>query len=291
MITDYQCNEVYFSSWLKSDYSNIYNGLEKILNKHNITYGIIPHTKDVWCRDYMPLQIDEYKYLCYNYRPDYLTKNPINHKYITDSQLVCHEMNLKTIPTSLIIDGGNVVKAGNRIIMTEKVFFENPNVSKEGIKREIENKMECEVIFIPWDKEEKYGHSDGIVKPISDDAVLLTNYHDFDSEYTNEVVKRLKGIFDIASLSYKAKELDQRSWAYINFLTVGNLIILPALGIEEDEQALSQIKQYYPNCIIEQLNVSKLVKDRGGLNCISWCRYVNKKNPYVKSFSKKTNQT
>lgn len=245
MITDYQCNEVYFSSWLKSDYSNIYNGLEKILNKHNITYGIIPHTKDVWCRDYMPLQIDEYKYLCYNYRPDYLTKNPINHKYITDSQLVCHEMNLKTIPTSLIIDGGNVVKVGNRIIMTEKVFFENPNVSKEGIKREIENKMECEVIFIPWDKEEKYGHSDGIVKPISDVAVLLTNYHDFDSEYTNEVVKRLNGTFDITSLSYKTKELDQRSWAYINFLTVGNLIILPALGIEEDEQALSQIKQYY----------------------------------------------
>ena len=80
-------------------------------------------------------------------------------------------------------------------------------------------------------------------------------------------------------------------YPYINFLTVGNLIILPALGIEEDEQALSQIKQYYPNCIIEQLNVSKLVKDGGGLNCISWCRYVNKKNPYVKSFSKKTNQT
>lgn len=277
MITDYQCNEVYFSSWLKSDYSNIYDGLEKILNKHNIAYGIIPHTKDVWCRDYMPLQIDEYRYLCYSYRPDYLTDNPINHKYITDSQIVCHEMNLKTIPTSLVIDGGNVVKAGNRIIMTEKVFFENPNVSKEGIKREIENKMECEVIFIPWDKEEKYGHSDGIVKPISDDAVLLTNYHDFDSEYTNEVVKRLNGTFDITSLSYKTKELDQRSWAYINFLTVGNLIILPALGIEEDEQALSQIKQYYPNCIIEQLNVSKLIKDGGGLNCISWCRYANKK--------------
>ena len=58
-------------------------------------------------------------------------------------------------------------------------------------------------------------------------------------------------------------------------MTVGKLIVLPALGIEEDEQALKQIQKIYPDSIIEQLNISELVKDGGGLNCISWCRLVS----------------
>lgn len=53
------------------------------------------------------------------------------------------------------------------------------------------------------------------------------------------------------------------------------MIVLPTLGKEEDDQALEQIKRYYPDSIIEQLNISELVKDGGGLNCVSWCRLVS----------------
>ena len=62
MIPDYQCNVVYFSEWLKKDYPDIFKGLVRILNKHNVAYDIIPNTKDVWCRDYMPLQLDKERY-------------------------------------------------------------------------------------------------------------------------------------------------------------------------------------------------------------------------------------
>lgn len=275
MVPDYKCNAVYFSSWLKSDYPKIYQELAKILNRHNVAYDIIPGTKDIWCRDYMPLQIDNNRYLNYSYKPDYLVKKPCYRKYITDTVNICRDMSLKTKKTSLIIDGGNVVKVGNKVIMTEKVFVENQNIEANDLKDEIEKQMECEVIFIPWDREEIYGHSDGIVKPISDNAVLMTNYHDFDDEYTGKVRKILSAHFDIAELSYNVKKPDPRNWAYINFLSVGNLIVLPALDIEEDELALSQIRQYYPDCIMEQLNISNLIKKGGGLNCVSWCRYVD----------------
>jgi len=80
--------------------------------------------------------------------------------------------------------------------------------------------------------------------------------------------------FEIETLSYKVRKIALESWAYINFLTVGKLIVLPSLGKEEDEQALEQIKKYYPDYIIEQLNISELVKDGGGLNCVSWCRCI-----------------
>lgn len=275
MIPDYGCNAVYFSEWLKKDYSDIYKGLVRILNKHNVAYDIIPNTKDVWCRDYMPLQLDKERYLCYEYKPDYLMNSARNWKYITDSLNVCRGMQLNIKKTPLIMDGGNVVKVGNKAIMTEKVFVENPSMDEDMLKKQLEKQMECEVVFIPWDRNEKYGHSDGIIKPISDNTILMTNYHDFDREYTNEVVKRLSSKFEIETLSYKVRKTAPESWAYINFLTVGKLIVLPALGKEEDEQALSQIKRYYPECLVEQLNISDLVKDGGGLNCISWCRYIS----------------
>lgn len=275
MIPDYGCNAVYFSEWLKKDYSDIYKGLVRILNKHNVAYDIISNTKDVWCRDYMPLQLDKERYLCYEYKPDYLMNSARNRKYITDSLNVCRGMQLNIKKTPLIMDGGNVVKVGNKAIMTEKVFVENPSMDEDMLKKQLEKQMECEVVFIPWDRNEKYGHSDGIIKPISDNTILMTNYHDFDREYTNEVVKRLSSKFEIETLSYKVRKTAPESWAYINFLTVGKLIVLPALGKEEDEQALSQIKRYYPECLVEQLNISDLVKDGGGLNCVSWCRYIS----------------
>ena len=275
MISDYGCNAVYFSEWLKKDYSDIYKGLVRILNKHNVAYDIIPNTKDVWCRDYMPLQLDKERYLCYEYKPDYLMNSARNRKYITDSLNVCRDMQLNIKETPLIMDGGNVVKVGNKAIMTEKVFVENPSMDEDSLKKQLEKQMECEVVFIPWDRNEKYGHSDGIIKPISDNTILMNNYHDFDSENTNAVVKRLSCKFEIETLSYKVRKTAPESWAYINFLTVGKLIVLPALGKEEDEQALSQVKRYYPECLVEQLNISELVKDGGGLNCISWCRLVS----------------
>lgn len=211
MIPDYQCNAVYFSEWLKNDYPDIYHGLARILNRHNVAYDIIPNTKDVWCRDYMPIQLDKERYLCYEYKPDYLMNSASNRKYITDSLDICRDMQLKIKDTPLIIDGGNVVKVGNKAIMTEKVFVENPTVNENTLKNLLEEQMECEIIFIPWDRAEKYGHSDGIIKPISDNSILMTNYHDFDKEYSNEVINRLSDKFEIKILSYNVKKTSPES--------------------------------------------------------------------------------
>lgn len=62
-----------------------------------------------------------------------------------------------------------------------------------------------------------------------------------------------------------------RNWSYINFLSVGKLIILPKLNIDEDEQALKQMKEYFSDSDIEQVNIEPLIEKGGGLNCISWC--------------------
>lgn len=220
----------------------------------------------------MPIQIDDDRFVGYTYRPDYLMKRPCDHRFITDSHAVCRQMQLDTKYSDIVIDGGNVVKAGNRIIMTEKVFAENPGYDRSSLIRELEKLFECELLFLPWDKAEKYGHSDGIVKAISDDTVLMTNYADFDRNIANNITKCLSAAFHVETLRYDCRKKDSRSWAYINFLTAGQLIVLPKLNIEYDEPALRQIETYYPDYTIAQLDVTQSIAAGGGLNCITWCR-------------------
>ena len=272
MIHDADADEVWLSPWLQHEFPDIFAGLTAILKKYRVACEMIPGTNDLWCRDYMPIQIDDGRFVGYTYRPDYLTKRSYDRRFITDSHAICRQMQLDAKYSDIIIDGGNVVKAGNRIIMTEKVFAENPQYDRHSLIRELEKLFECELLFLPWDKAEKYGHSDGIVKAISDDTVLMTNYADFDRETAADMKERLSAAFHVETLRYDCRKKDSRSWAYINFLTVGSLIVLPLLNSEYDEPALTQIETYYPDCTIVQLDVTRSIAAGGGLNCITWCR-------------------
>ncbi len=84
---------------------------------------------------------------------------------------------------------------------------------------------------------------------------------------------RQNGI-DYEFLKFKVNRKDKRNWAYINFLQTKDLILLPKLKIDEDKQAMEQIEKYYPDYAkdnrIVQIDMSKVIKFGGALNCISW---------------------
>jgi agmatine/peptidylarginine deiminase len=71
-------------------------------------------------------------------------------------------------------------------------------------------------------------------------------------------------------VKYKVKQKHKRSWAYINYLQVGNLVLVPQLGIPEDEQALERICKVLPNCKVVGIPALEAVRKGGALNCISW---------------------
>ena len=74
---------------------------------------------------------------------------------------------------------------------------------------------------------------------------------------------------------------DKRNWSYINYLQTKDLILIPKYGIDEDEQALKQIKEYFPAYSnknrVQQVVMSEIVKVGGALNCISWSIKISKK--------------
>lgn len=276
MLTDNLTNSVYFSSLLPEKCPILNTHLVDALQKHGVQYAYLFGTKDIWCRDFMPIQIDENHFVFYKYTPDYL-QDEIGLRIQTNPEDVfqTESNNLRhLLPQSstidLVLDGGNVVKCGNKIVMTDKVFVENKNKTPQEVRCLLEEAFCCEIVFLPWDEHEDYGHCDGIIHYLDDNRVLITNYVDFDKTFAQDFLRILEKHFDVITLKYNVKRKHERSWSYINFLQVGNLILVPQLGIPEDEQALEQISKALPNCEVVGIPALEAVRRGGALNCISW---------------------
>lgn len=291
MILDSDTNLVYLSKRIL-EYPHG-TDIVKQLDQHGVFVDFIPSTRDVWARDYMPVQIADNKYIGYEYCPDYLYPNYVS--LITNQAKVCDEMEIDTVPTGLIIDGGNVVKTSKGIIMFDKVFRENNHFSKIELINRLENTFCSEIIFLPWDRIEYYGHADGVVREISTGKVLMTNYHRFSKKYARQFENILSSHFDVEVLDYDVEKPHRNNWCYINFLRVGDKIFLPQLTpmrrvvneecnianckteyvptgriVEEDALAVEQFKRHFSDYEIIPVSCPKIVDKGGALNCISW---------------------
>ena len=56
-------------------------------------FGLLPHTKDIWTVDYMPIQIATNKFVQFKYDPDYL-QTPELRETISDVDAICKTINL-----------------------------------------------------------------------------------------------------------------------------------------------------------------------------------------------------
>ncbi len=274
MITDDQTNTVYFSSLLPEKCPVLNRYIADFLDENRIHFVYLSETKDIWCRDFMPIQIEEDRFVFYKYTPNYLKDflrlqtNTKDVCQLNRNQLKPVMQNAVTI--DLVLDGGNVVKCGNTVVMTEKVFVENKDKTHSEIERILKDGFQCDLLFLPWDHKEKFGHSDGIVHYAGDGKVLLTNYDEISPYYYSRFHKALEKRFEVIPLKYESKRQHARSWAYINFLQIGKLVLVPQLGLEEDEQAMEQISKALPDCKVEGIPALEAVRKGGALNCISW---------------------
>ena len=276
MTTDNLTNTVYFSDLLPKKCPILNQHIVEALETNKIRYAYLSETKDIWCRDFMPIQIEEDRFVFYKYTPDYL-QTPYYRRLQTNPDKVfqapqnrLEQVTQNAITIDLVIDGGNVVKCCDTIVMTEKVFVENKDKTRTEVERILKDAFRCDILFLPWDRKETFGHSDGIVHYAGDGKILLTNYDDSSIYYYRRFRKVLEKQFEVVPLKYATKRRHTLSWAYINFLQIGKLVLVPQLGLEEDEQALEQIANALPDCEVIGIPALEAVRRGGGLNCISW---------------------
>lgn len=141
MITDNLTNAVFFSDLLPKKCPILNQHIAQVLEANGIPFAYLSETKDIWCRDFMPIQIEEDRFVSYKYTPNYLQDktglrlqtNP--ETALQASQNCLTHLLQNVVKIDLILDGGNVVKCGNTIVMTEKVFVENRDKSINEVDR------------------------------------------------------------------------------------------------------------------------------------------------------------
>ena len=270
---------VYLSELLKEQFPESFNRLTSILNKHNIEYRLLKGTKDIWCRDYMPIQTESGKLVQFRYEPSYLKGKKEWEDSRSDVSAVCRLNGFKPLSSNINLDGGNVLLCSGRAIVSDRIFTENPEYTdKDQLVKEISDLLEAEVIIIPAQKGDMTGHADGMVRFIDHNTILGNNRTEEYKYWTNGIEKVLKdynlNYIDVPFFyDYKdSKHPDHAIGVYVNYLEVGNLIVLPVFEVEgnKDADAIAAFKKIFPDKIIETINYNDVALEGGVLNCTTW---------------------
>ena len=278
-------NTVYVSSLLKEKFPQEANELFSILAKHKIAVKELSHTKDIWCRDYMPVQTKSGKLIQFKYEPSYLKGNKEWEESKCDVREVCEANGFTPIYSDIILDGGNVLQCDGRVIVTDRIFAENkdnpPYSNKETLIKKLEELLEAEVIVIPALRsqyEDFTGHADGYVRFVNRDTILGNKILDKDYQYFKDGMKKACDTYGLQYIEVPIFEYtdkahpDNAIGIYVNYLEVGNLIVLPIFGVEgeKDQEAVETFKRIFPDRIIETINYNKVALEGGLLNCSTW---------------------
>ncbi len=272
---DSQCNKVYLSDKLPLVAPISYRNLTDILNRFDVPWALLEGTKDVWCRDYMPVQVDTGCFASFSYNPDYLRNFKKYSDSMTDASQIMSALGLPCdeLIRDIRLDGGNVVRCGSQVVMTAKVFEENSHIRPFDLLERLETAFDADILVLPWDIREIYGHSDGICRYVDDDTVLMTNYSQIDKKMGNRFFECLVQHFaDVIELEYSPEARSKYDWAYINWLQTDKVLIVPGFGVECDMEALRQISAAMPSYRgrIVRCECPDLVRHGGALNCCSW---------------------
>ena len=189
------------------------------------------------------------------------------------------------LSTKLLIDGGNVVKCSDKVIMTDKVFLENRRLqySRNEVMDELE-RLFGHILIIPWNLQDKYdfcGHSDALIRHIDNNYVLINNLCNHPK--TEWQLKEIKTILKNNNIKFEQLDYGQgyhgvNDWAYLNFLQVGNKLLMPTVDKPAtDAMAQKQLEAIY-KCDVIPVPLLPIIKANGNygggaLNCISWNIY------------------
>ena len=286
---------VYMSEKLMTKFPDACNRLIGILEKHSVKYAFLKGTKDIWCRDYMPVQTESGKFIQFQYNPSYLKGNKDWEESRTDVEEVCRMNNIHAQISDINLDGGNVLICEGRAIISDRIFSENPEKTKQELIDELSKLLECEIIIIKAlnSKDEDFtGHADGMVRFVNKNTILGNRLVD-DYKYIQDDRRKIIEKYNLKYIDVPFFTTDNRDSAigiYVNYLEVNNLIVVPIFGrekdkeavdiiqkdkeavdiIQKDKEAVDIIQKAFPDKVIETINYNEVAIKGGLLNCTTW---------------------
>ena len=267
---------VYMSELLMTKFPETCKNLIKILEKHKVKYSFIQGTKDIWCRDYMPVQTESGKFIQFKYDPSYLKGKKEWEESRSDVREICRLNKIDATFSDINLDGGNVLICEGRAIISDRIFTENPTYNKESLINELSELLECEIIIIPAENGDYTGHADGMVRFVNRDTILGNRMAD-EYKYWQKGMQKVLETYKLTYIDVPfltdikdSKHPESAIGIYVNYLEVNNLIVVPIFNREEDKQVVEILQNAFPNKQIETINYNEVAQEGGLLNCSTW---------------------
>lgn len=276
MIPDHHKNTVFLADTLAVRFPGLWQQIHDACERHGVACRTIQGTRDIWCRDYMPVQLAPGRFVQFRYEPDYLrgyeeTITPVETRRAALAGENCES-------SDIVLDGGNIVSAAGTAILTDKIYAENPTLKRSALRRQLHNLLEVDhLVIIPQEPGDWTGHADGALRFVDEHTVVVNDCARVDPSYGRKLRKCLsQARLDVIDLPY-VPQADQRPdrfppafGTYVNFLRVSNLLLVPAYRIKEDDAATTVLGRCYPGCHVVPIYCRGVAAEGGVLNCVSW---------------------
>lgn len=260
---------IYFSALLPVLYPIDAETLFTALTAHDVPYALLDGTRDVWVRDFMPVRTRSGQMISFRYEPSYLRDCP---ELRTDFRRdIAPQLALTPLYSDINLDGGNVVfsPSGARVLISDRVFSENPEYPSAALVRELSELLEAEVLIIPSLKSDMTGHADGMARFL-DDRTVLCNRPLSSCGFEQQVKRAVQDCgLDAVDFPFVPTGGVNAVGCYLNYLETERVVFLPVFGIEQDAEAETSARQLFSKEIVP-VNIREIARQGGCLNCISW---------------------
>lgn len=198
-------------------------------------------------------------------------------------------LGIATFSSTVFMEGGGInVDGRGTVLTTEQCILHenrNPGLRKEDAAAALCDALGAEnVVWLPGDPEDREtdGHIDGIACFLGPGKILVEicparGTARYDNMQANlEAVRNATDAngraFEVVTIeeAYEAERLsDIFACSYINFYIANGAIVMPAFGIDRDQDARRQIAALFPDREVVQVRIPDIALGGGGIHCIT----------------------
>jgi len=299
----------YFSGLLPGAHPAFFGALSRACDELAIPWALLGGTRDIWCRDYMPIQTGRHDFTVYPYDPSYL-KNRRGSKTRTAFADVEIERGVWRAEaafkrTPVVLDGGNVVLTPRHLLLGDSVLTENERAPRRGelgdgagvpvprrkaaglspkaraeLLSALEEGFGAPAILLPRLPGDPFGHADGMVRFFKDRQLFVNEWMGAWGSFNHDLRTRIiAGERLLEEDGYEllgAPYVDRPLCLYLNYLRVGNKLVVPTFGHRLDDQALGFFREHFGRENVRGVDSREVAQHGGVLNCLSWTISVSR---------------
>ncbi|WP_255860747.1 agmatine deiminase family protein [Bacterioplanoides sp. SCSIO 12839] len=251
-------------------------------------------SEDTWARDHGPIScyennrllLRDFQFNGWGNKYAHQNDNQITQKLNTLNAF--GKTNLQA--SNWVLEGGSLESDGHGTLLTTSQCLLNPNRNPGLSKEQIEDKLKQELGFsrILWlehghlEGDDTDAHIDTLARFCSANSIAYCQASPSDDHFEslNAMEQELRQLrtqdgepYQLIPLPLPSAQYnddgDRLPATYANFLVINDAVLLPIYGVNEDQLAVEQIANAFPNRKIYPINCRPVIEQFGSLHCLT----------------------